>query len=79
MPLRKNKTFDYLLDCTTLGLLVYSKGNILGLFPPLTIDESIADEITAALGEVFTGSLAAKTARKLRIAKELASVKLKKS
>ena len=78
-PLSDRKAFGYVLQASSLGLLMYCRGSFLGLFPPLTIDRTIADDVIRILGKVFHGNLTEKTARNLRLAKELAHVKLGKS
>lgn len=70
------EAFDILLDLATLGLLVYYRRNIIGLLPPLIIDEGIADEIVVAVDRALDTGLKANIARKARLAKEFAASKL---
>ena len=75
-PYNDKKIFDFLVDAAIHGLLLYGKGNILGLMPPLIIDEEIADTIADILDKVCDTSLKANIARKARMAKEFAAAKL---
>ena len=75
-PLTDKATFDVVLDLATLGLLVYYRRSILGLLPPLIIDNAIADEIVAAIDKALDTGLKANVARKARLAKEFAASKL---
>ncbi len=78
IPLSSEEVFDHVLDSAVMGLLTYIKGNIFGLFPPLIIDKSIADEIVSILDKALNNSITAKLARKARLVKEFASSKLTK-
>ena len=75
-PLGDKATFDVVLDLATLGLLVYYRRNILGLLPPLIIDDAIADRMVEAIDKALDTGLAANVARKARLAKEFAASKL---
>ena len=52
-PLSESATFDIVLDLASLGLLVYYRRNVLGLLPPLIIDDKISDDIVAALDKAL--------------------------
>jgi len=74
-PLSDKATFDIVLDLATLGLLVYYRRNVLGLLPPLIIDDGISDDIVAAFDKALDTSFTAGLARKARLAKEFAASK----
>lgn len=76
-PLPADLVQEIGLDAASRGLLLYFRGNILGIVPPLIIDESIADEIVAILDKVIDTGPAANIKRKARLAKELTVTKLK--
>ncbi|MCD6494600.1 aspartate aminotransferase family protein [Candidatus Bipolaricaulota bacterium] len=67
-PLTEKAILDVLLDLAALELLVYYRRSILGLLPPLIID----DAIDRALGTRMKANIA----RKARLAREFASSKL---
>ncbi|MFC2099705.1 aspartate aminotransferase family protein [Candidatus Bipolaricaulota bacterium] len=75
-PLTDKATFDVVLDLATLGLLVYYRRNILGLLPPLIIDDAIVDQIVEAIEKALDTGLKAGITRKARLAKEFAASKL---
>jgi adenosylmethionine-8-amino-7-oxononanoate aminotransferase len=75
-PLNDKEMYDIILDLATLGLLVYYRGNILGLLPPLIIDEGIADEIVNALSRAFDMGIQANVARKARLARAFVASKV---
>jgi len=75
-PMSDKATFDVVLDLATLGLLVYYRRNVLGLLPPLIIDNGIADEIVDAIDKSLDTGIKATVARKARLAKEFAASKL---
>jgi adenosylmethionine-8-amino-7-oxononanoate aminotransferase len=75
-PLSEKATFDIVLDLATLGLLVYYRRNVLGLLPPLIIDEGISSDIVAAFDKALDKSFNASVARKARLAKEFAASKM---
>ena len=75
-PMSDKATFDIVLDLATLGLLVYYRRNVLGLLPPLIIDDGIADEIVDAIDKSLDTGIKATVARKARLAKEFAASKL---
>jgi adenosylmethionine-8-amino-7-oxononanoate aminotransferase len=77
VPFTEKETFDVVLDIATLGLVVYYRRNIIGLFPPLIINEDIADEIVRILDKAFDTGLTAEIARKARLVKEFAASKLR--
>ena len=76
-PLSEKETFNIVLDCATLGLLIYCRRNILGLMPPLIIDNTISNEIVEILDKALKTDVSAKMARTARLVKEFASSKLK--
>ena len=69
-PINYKKTFNIVLDASTLGLILYFNRNILALFPPLIIDEEIADEIVEIINKALDTSVSANIARKARLARE---------
>jgi adenosylmethionine-8-amino-7-oxononanoate aminotransferase len=71
-PLRDEDIFNIYLDVATLGLVVYYRRNVIGLLPPLIIDEGIADRIVAILDEALDTGERACAARKARLAEEFA-------
>jgi len=75
-PLSDKAALDVVLDLATLGLLVYYRRNILGLLPPLIIDDAIVDDIVKAVDTALETGLKANLARKARLAKEFAASKL---
>ncbi len=75
-PLSSSEVFDHAVDTAISGLLAYSRGSILGLFPPLIIDRAIADEIVGILDKSLNASIPAKMARKARLAKEFVGTRL---
>lgn len=75
-PLSDDEAFDIVLDAATLGLLAYSRQNILGLFPPLIIDAGIVDDIVGILDKALNTGKLARVAAKARLAKEFAASKL---
>jgi len=75
-PLTEKATFNVLLDLATLGLLLYYRRNVLGVLPPLIIDDEIADQIVSAIDTALDTSLKANIARKARLAKEFAASKM---
>jgi len=76
-PLHKDTVQELGLDASSRGLLLYFSGNVLGLVPPLIIDQAIADEIIKILDKVLDIGPGANIKRKARLAKELAITKLK--
>lgn len=76
-PLPENQTFNIVLDIATLGMLVYYRRNVIGLLPPLIIDEEIADNMVDILSQAFDTGMKAKIKSKTRLAKEFAASKLK--
>ncbi|MDF1576728.1 MAG: aspartate aminotransferase family protein [Bacteroidales bacterium] len=75
-PLPDDLVQEIGLDAASRGLLLYFRHNILGIVPPLIIDESIADKIVSILDKVIDTSTAANLKRKARLAKELTVTKL---
>ena len=74
-PLSGDLVQELGLEAASRGLLIYFRGNIFGIVPPLIIDESIADEIVTILDKVINLSTGANIKRKARLAKELAQTK----
>ena len=75
-PLPEDQTFNIVLDIATLGMLVYYRRNVIGLLPPLIIDEVIADNMVAILKQALDTGMKAKIKSKARLAKEFAASKL---
>jgi len=74
-PLSDDLVQELGLDAASRGLLIYFRGNIFGIVPPIIIDESIADEIVTILDKVIDLSAGANIKRKARLTKELAQTK----
>ena len=77
-PIADDVTEEVGLDLACRGLLVYFRRNILGILPPLIIDEAIVDEMVQILDKNIDLSTGGNIKRKARLAKELASSKLRK-
>jgi adenosylmethionine-8-amino-7-oxononanoate aminotransferase len=75
-PLSEKAAFDVVLDLATQGVLVYYRRNVLGLLPPLIINDRISDDIVTAFDKALDTGFAAGVARKARLAKEFAASKL---
>ncbi len=60
-PLSEKQMFNIMLNCVSLGLLVYlsPQRQVIILVPPLIIDEKIADSIVKILDKALTASAAA--------------------
>jgi adenosylmethionine-8-amino-7-oxononanoate aminotransferase len=71
-PLSNKKTFNIVLDAATLGLILYFNRNFLALFPPLIINEQIADEILEIINKVLRSGISSNIGRGARLAKEFA-------
>jgi len=71
------KNIKTLMDINLLGLLVYYHQSIIGLFPPLIIDEAIADEIVEILDKALNTRRSTRIARTARLVKELTTANLK--
>ena len=56
---------------------MYYRRNIIGLLPPLIIDDAIVDQIVDAIDTALDTGLKASVARKARLAKEFAASKLR--
>jgi adenosylmethionine-8-amino-7-oxononanoate aminotransferase len=67
-PFTPDEVFNFILDMLDRGLLP-SLDNI-RLFPPLNIDEAIADEIVQIVDQSLRTSISAEISRKYRLAKE---------
>lgn len=76
VPLNEKETFYIVADIGLLGLTVYSHCSFLGLWPPLIIDEDIADRIVEILDKALDTSISANISRKARLVKEFAVSKL---
>lgn len=68
-PLSDDLTQETGMDAASRGLLLYFRRNILGIVPPLIIDEAIADEIARILDKVIDLSTGANIKRKARLAR----------
>jgi adenosylmethionine-8-amino-7-oxononanoate aminotransferase len=77
-PLTNDMVQELGIDSANRGLLIYFIRNVLGIVPPLTINETIADEISEILDRVIDLSTGAIIKRKARLAKELAITKINK-
>lgn len=76
-PLTDKQAFDVVLNLATLGLLVYSRRNVIGLLPPLILNSTVADEIVEILDKGLNTSILSKMGGKARLLKEFVSAKLK--
>lgn len=76
-PVNEDKVWNYILDFATLGMLAYYRRNIIGLLPPLIIDESVVGEILKAVEKGLDTGIQAEVGRKARLVKEFAEVKFK--
>jgi putrescine aminotransferase len=76
-PVPEDTMTELLLDASLRGLLFYARRNIVGLVPPLIIDQTIADEIVDILDRTLDLSTGNNIKRKARLAKELAVTKIK--
>jgi len=65
------------VDIAMLGLVVYYRGSILGVMPPLIIDKEIANDIVGIIDKALDTSVSANIARKARLVKEFAASKLR--
>ncbi len=75
-PLSDTETFDIVLNCTALGLIVSYRTNALRLLPPLIIDEGIADEIVSIIRQATDRRVLNQLAVKSRLVPELARSRL---
>ncbi len=76
MPIHKKDTFNITVDTAILGLLVYPADNVLGLFPPLIIDNDIAEKIVEILDQSLETGITAEIEQKARLVEEFAAAKL---
>lgn len=76
VPLTDKETYNLVMDMATLGLIVYNRGNTLGLLPPLIITEAIADDIVAILDRALDTGLSSGIVRMARLAREFVASKL---
>ncbi len=76
-PLSEKEIFNIVVDIAILGLVVYYRGSILGVMPPLIIDKEIADDIVGIIDKALETSVSANIARKARLVKEFAASKLR--
>jgi adenosylmethionine-8-amino-7-oxononanoate aminotransferase len=77
VPLTERETFKIVRDIALMGLIVYSRRNVLGLFPPLIIDEKIADQIVDILDKALHTSISSSISREVRLVKEFTAAKLR--
>jgi adenosylmethionine-8-amino-7-oxononanoate aminotransferase len=75
-PLTADECFAVAVDIANLGLITYPVRNIIGLFPPLIIDEAIADEIVSILDRALRTGAASALGRKGRLIREFVKSKL---
>jgi len=75
-PLSEKETYNIIMDLAVLGVVAYFRRNIIAFFPPLIINEEIADRLVEVTDQVLDMSLTAIIARKARLAKEFAVYKL---
>jgi len=78
-PINYKKTFNIVLDASTLGLILYFNRNILALFPPLIIDEKIADDIAEIINKALDNGVSANIMRKARLVKEFTASQILKT
>lgn len=69
-PLPDKKVFNYVVDLAVNGLLVYYRGNTLGLMPPLIIDQDIADQVIRILDRSLRRGVKSYFSKKGRLAWE---------
>jgi len=75
-PLSNQATFEFGVDIVMRGLLLSVLDNQLRFFPPLIIDQDIADEMVAIVDRAIARGPGAGISRKVRMAKELVLSKL---
>jgi adenosylmethionine-8-amino-7-oxononanoate aminotransferase len=75
-PLSEKEMFDVMVSGATNGLLLYVGRSVVGLFPPLIIDEGIADDIVSILDIALDAGMRAKLVRNWRLAKDFVATKL---
>jgi adenosylmethionine-8-amino-7-oxononanoate aminotransferase len=63
---------EMLMDAAIHGMIFYYTRGVIGLLPPLIIDETIAEEMVDILSKILKIGTAANLKRKARIAKEFA-------
>jgi adenosylmethionine-8-amino-7-oxononanoate aminotransferase len=73
-PLTEDETFNYILDIVDRGILISLGGLV--LFPPLTINQKIADQIVEAFDQSLRTGIMPDLSRKFRLVKEFARTKL---
>jgi adenosylmethionine-8-amino-7-oxononanoate aminotransferase len=71
-PLSQERTFEIGVDIHVRGLMHSVQGNQLRFFPPLIIDEAIADEMVTIVDRSLRSGLRANIGRKVRLVKEFA-------
>ena len=67
---------ELLMDAATRGLIFYFTRSVIGIIPPLIIDEKIADDIVDILSKTLHISKLANVKRKAKLAKEFSLHKL---
>ena len=60
-----------MMDTAMMGVLLYYEKNLLGLFPPLILEKSMADEIVAVLEKALDVSKNGLKKRRIRTLKVL--------
>lgn len=68
-PLSERKMFNIVADAAAQGMLLYYDKNVIGLFPPLTISDEVADAMITILDTAFDSSKLGKLAQTNRLAK----------
>lgn len=71
VPLPEEDTFKIMMDTAMMGVLLYYEKNLLGLFPPLILEKSMADEIVAVLEKALDVSKNGLKKRRIRTLKVL--------
>lgn len=74
--LPEDLVMELLMDASTRGLIFYFTRSVIGIMPPLIIDEKIADDIVSILSNTLHVSKMANIKRKAKLAKEFSLYKL---
>ncbi|MDR1067360.1 MAG: aspartate aminotransferase family protein [Clostridiales bacterium] len=74
-PLDDKEMFGVAADCAALGMAIYYNRNNVGLFPPLIISKSIADDMLEILEKAFDMGVKANMLKKSRMIKEMVAGK----
>ena len=69
-PFTSDEIYNFLLDAVSRGMLLSCSDWGLSLFPPLNIDEGIADQIVEIMDKVLHTGVKAEVDRKTRLLKE---------